>query len=140
MSKQFTFKKEERLKSRKEIAGLFGKGQSFGAYPLRVVWKDMDVEEGTVSKYPVKITFTVPKKRFKNATDRNHLKRQIREAYRLKKHKLYHKMEGKEKPIAMMIIYTGQEKMPYGEIERSVSKIVGRLGKMLRKKDSASEP
>lgn len=128
MAQKFTFKREERLKSRKVIGGLFGGGQSsFGAYPLRVVWREMDEE---LSESPVQVAFSVPKKRFKTAVERNLLKRRMREAYRLNKPRLYRKIESLEKPLAVMLLFTGKEAADYATIEKSMGKIMWRLGKI----------
>lgn len=38
---------------------------------------------------PVRVGFSVPKKKFRKAVERNRVKRLLREAWRLNKHKLY---------------------------------------------------
>ena len=55
----FSFRKEERLKSRKTIDKLFKSGQSFGQFPLRVVWMEL---ENPMGESPVQFALTVPKK------------------------------------------------------------------------------
>ena len=73
--------------SRKLMDTLFdGHGQSMAAFPLRVVYT---IQERTAFDVPVQILVSVPKKHFKHAVDRNHVKRQVREAYRLHKDILY---------------------------------------------------
>ena len=76
-----TFKKAERIVSRKQIETLFGGGtsQSLSAFPLRVVFMTQALPSGEA---PVQILVSVPKKHFKHAVDRNRVKRQVREAYR----------------------------------------------------------
>jgi len=106
MPKKFTFTKAERLKSRKVIKGLFAGGESFGAYPVRVVWREMEERK---SEAPAQVTFSVP---------------------RLGKHKVYRKREESEKQLAIMLIYTGKEELPYADIEKSMGKIIWRLGKI----------
>ncbi len=82
----FTFKRAERLKSRKVIEQLFKQGQSFAQYPLRIVWVEMAEPR---SEFPAQFALSVSKKKFKRAVDRNRIRRLVREAYRLNKHVLY---------------------------------------------------
>ena len=124
----FSFKKEEKLKSRKIIQGMFTKGQSFGAYPLRIVWIPLEENDG---EYPVRFALTVAKKKFPKAAHRNRLRRRIREAWRLHKHILYkslNKIEGGPQ-YAFMIMYTAKEELPYSEIEAAMKKIIFRFRK-----------
>ena len=127
----FTFKKEERLKSRKAIERLFKEGESFGAYPLRLVFMEMDERK---SGFPIQFTVSVAKKKFKSAVARNRIKRKVREAWRLNKHWLYKKMEDEKSQYAFMIIYTGKEDLEYSVIEKSVKYINMRFLKKRRAK------
>jgi ribonuclease P protein component len=86
----FTFKRGERLKSRKVIEQMFKRGQSFAQYPLRIVWVDMEERR---SDFPAQFALSVSKKKFKRAVDRNRIRRLVREAYRLNKHVLYEGLE-----------------------------------------------
>lgn len=125
MSQTFTFLRPERLKSTKVIAALFKDGQSFVAYPLRVVWMVSTLgEPGTAT-----MAVSVSKRLFKTAVQRNRLKRQIREAYRLHKHLLYQTIETQAQPhISLMITYIAKEPLPYQEIENGVQKMIRKLG------------
>ncbi len=97
----FTFKKEERLCSKKLIDRLFngGKSHSLAAFPLRVVYMEQDRED---EKPQVQVLISVPKRCFKLAVKRNRVKRQIREAYRQQKHMLLDTL--KKKPNSMVIL------------------------------------
>lgn len=125
----FVFTKEERLKSRKVINRLFKEGQSFGQYPLRLVWL---VLEEPLSTTPVQFSVSVPKKRFRRATVRNRIKRQIREAYRLNKNQLYDKLQIGQHQVVLMVIYTGKEALPYGDIENAMQQMIRRFIKKQR--------
>lgn len=86
MNKPFSLSQDERIKSRKQIDRLFkgGGAKAMSAYPLRVVFLTelKEEDDSTVAQMMV----SVPKRYFKRAVKRNHVKRQVREAYRLNKH------------------------------------------------------
>ena len=83
MDNGFGLKKTERLCSKKAIDALFSgtDSKSLSAFPIRVVYRHTE-EAG------FRILVSVSKKRFRHAVDRNRVKRQLREAYRLNKHLL----------------------------------------------------
>jgi ribonuclease P protein component len=66
----YTFKKEERLCNKKLIDGLFHNGSSFLCYPYKASWVLADGGQ----QFPVQIVFSVAKKRYKRAVDRNLVK------------------------------------------------------------------
>jgi ribonuclease P protein component len=118
------FKREERLKSKKVLGALFKGGNSYVAYPMRVVWAPMDVTDVPSAVFPAQIGISVPKRFFKSATDRNLLKRRIREAYRLHKQKFYEKLEVQPQPVALMLMYIAKEPLPFAEIEAGMLKMI----------------
>ncbi|MDX1667478.1 MAG: ribonuclease P protein component [Saprospiraceae bacterium] len=126
MSDRKTFKKGERLKSRKAINTLFQKGESFARFPLRLVWMPMYERR---SSQPVQFAVSVPKRRFRLATRRNRIKRQIREAYRLNKSHLYRFLNEDDPQIAFMILFLAAEERPYNEVERAMRDIIHRFEK-----------
>lgn len=118
-----SFPKAERLCSKKLISGLFAKGSAFNLYPLRFVF--LKAEEPAPG-FP-QVLISVSKKYFKRAHDRNRIKRQIREAYRLNKHKL---LSENGQPLSVLgIVYIGKEKNKYQIIEKKLNLGLVRLVK-----------
>ncbi len=112
--KKYTFKKSERLKSRKIIERLFNReGQSFATYPILTVW----LETALGSDFPAQVTFSVSKRKFKKAVQRNRIKRLMREAYRLNKPKFYDSLISKNKQVAVIFVYIAREELDFLEIE-----------------------
>jgi ribonuclease P protein component len=123
----YTFRKEEKLCSQKVIGEIFLTGDSFLCYPLKVVWKD----EVLTTKFPAQVVFSVPKRLFKKAHDRNLLKRQLREVYRYRKNDLYQMLETKERKIALMIVCIAKEKPVFSLLESAMTKVIAKLKKKL---------
>jgi len=92
-------------------------------YPLKVVWKF----EQLLPQVPVQVVFSVPKRLFKKAHDRNLLKRRMRETYRFHKHELYEILQQNELQTAMMVVYIAKEELGFVEIEKAMTKIVARF-------------
>lgn len=121
----FTFKKAERINSQLVIDKLFGGGNTaMSVFPLRAIYMIESLDEGTV---PVRVLVSVPKKRFKHAVDRNRMKRQVREAYRLNKHELYTLAEEKGLLVSIAFICITDELVETPKVEKSMKKILSRI-------------
>ena len=119
---RFTFGKEEKLKSKKQIEQLFVEGNIVKEFPILMKFLKTDVNE-----FPIKVAFSVPKKNFKLAVHRNRIKRLLRETYRLNKHILLNNVEGK---YVIMFIYTDKTEWNYNELEE---KMILVLNKFIKK-------
>ncbi|MDR0334220.1 MAG: ribonuclease P protein component [Dysgonamonadaceae bacterium] len=125
----FTFSKKERITSEKRVETLFSDGQSFVAYPLRVVFLKM---EPTKDLPAVSILISVPKKRIKRAVHRNRLKRLIRETYRLNKHLI----DAKDCRLDISFIYVKDELSDYATIEKGMKKALSGLTQQIEKQQN----
>ncbi len=125
----FSFRPQERLKSRKQIQRIFREGHSFLQFPLRIVWMQVMEPQG---ESPIRFAVSVGKRRFRKAVDRNRLRRRVREAFRLHKHELKGRI-GPGRQVACMAIYIAPEALPYARIEKAMQKALDRLGKAFEK-------
>lgn len=117
----FHFYREERLKNFLTIQRLFKEGASIGAYPLRVF-----LLERPLDQIPVKVAFAAPKRAFKRAVDRNRIKRQMREAYRLQKPAFFSRI-GAEKSYDLLILYTGKELTDTAAVAGAMKKLLHKI-------------
>jgi len=120
----FTFKKIERLCSKKAIDDLFANGKSKTQFPFKLIYKVSEFE----SPYPVRAMFVVPKKKHKRANKRNDIKRRMREVYRLNKHTLYESL--KIQKIDLMFICLSNEELEFPIIEKSMLQLMETLGRV----------
>jgi|TARA_B110000305_G_scaffold38423_1_gene39175 ribonuclease P protein component len=100
-SGRFSLGAKERLKSAKSIEYLFSDGKAISAYPLRLVFIG-----NSNGADPMRCAFSVSKRHFKKAVDRNRIKRLLRTSYRKIKPTLYQKLPH---PYMGMILFNGKE-------------------------------
>ena len=118
----FSFSKKERLKNKIEIESLFSEGNRFFEYPFNVIWK---LDSNSDSN--LKMAVSVPKKKIPNATDRNKIKRLVREAFRKNKTIVQQPLEAKDVKLHLMLIYSQSNIMSMSEIEDKISVTLQRL-------------
>lgn len=121
---RFTLQAIERLKLRKQIETLFHTGEAFSVFPLRVVYAKTPSTD--VGGSPVRVGFSIPKKRVKKAVGRNKVRRVIKEAWRLQKHVLYRQIpDGWQ--LHCFLVFTGTEKFTFADAEKVVRKAIEKL-------------
>jgi ribonuclease P protein component len=113
---EFSYPKDEKLKSKKIIDLLFKEGKSVSKYPLRLVYVAHDFEEDV----PLKMGVSVSKKYFRHAVDRNYFKRVLRECYRLNKHLLASDLNTK---YCCMFFYQTKDRLSYEEINEKTIRL-----------------
>lgn len=113
----FALSKSERLCREKEIQHLFQKGASLLFYPIRITY--LPLPAGALCSQAL---FSVPKRHFRRAVDRNKIKRRMREAYRLNKAAL-----PPARPHQLAFVYIGTDLAPYEVIQKSLVRALEKI-------------
>jgi len=127
------FYRNERLKKRLLIQQLFNSGKQIKSFPILLFYLP-----GKKENLPYhQALFSVPKKHFKSSVVRNKIKRRIREAYRLHKHRLYNKSN--DLPFLLGYVYISKNIHTYKDIESKVLKTIQYLEKNQNTTDYEAE-
>lgn len=117
---ELRFPKSENLKSRTAIKKLFAQGKSHVSFPVKLIYIE---QNNTLLK---QAAFAVPKRNFKLAVSRNQIKRQMREAYRLKKQ---FPTNRNTSGFTLLFLYLGKDKTTYKKIEKAFIVLLQKLEK-----------
>ncbi|MDE6393491.1 MAG: ribonuclease P protein component [Muribaculaceae bacterium] len=133
--------KEEKLRLKTLVDGLFREGDTLYDFPLRMNFRALG-QEGLSGSFrcgtpegvgPLQMLVTVPKRKRRRAVDRVLLRRRIREAYRLNRHRLREAVteSGAIATLGMAFIYMHDTNVDYALIEKKMRKLLDRLTTMI---------
>jgi ribonuclease P protein component len=105
--------KQNKLCGQMRIAQLYKEGKRFTAWPMRVTYQPTEGE--------TQVLVWAPKSLFKRAVKRNHLRRLMREAYRLNQEQLG------DKHYLIAFNYMDKEEQPFAVIEKAVCKALKKI-------------
>lgn len=125
----FHFRADEKLKSKTSIEQIFEKGDRRLFYPVLFFHTHLPPHPYISPPIPghpvVQAGFSVSKKNFRRAVDRNRIKRLMREAYRLQKHRLYESLaEAPSVHLGIMMIFIGRDIPEYSVIFDAVTQFI----------------
>ena len=106
----------KRLKGKKQIEQLFTSGVSVGAFPLRMVYLKSN-DKNTVG-------VSVSKKQFKNAVDRNRVKRLLRVVTEKQLSSVLDQMESN---YTLMVLYVGKDMPNTPQLEKQYEYLIKRF-------------
>ena len=112
-----TFPKHNKLCGQERIAALYKEGKRFTAWPLRVTYLPIETD--------TQILVWAPKSLFKRAVKRNHLRRLMREAYRL------HKDTLGDQHYQIAFNYMDKEEQSFAVIEKAICKSLKKISEQL---------
>lgn len=125
----YTFKKSERLTDKKLINELFGKGNGvISQFPFRVLVQFVNQPQW---QQPAQLVIPVSKRVIKLSVQRNAIKRQIRELYRLQKHTIYAQLLNQQLQMAIAITYVGKSKLPHQQLQLAFDKLLVKLNQLI---------
>jgi len=123
MNPIFKLPKSERLCHEAHITALFAKGEHVFLYPFKLLFQRKVVADAV----PTQVLFSVSKRNFKLATDRNWVKRRLREAYRLHKN-LFEDVQALYPLQHLSIVYVAKEKIEYAQLCRKLTAVSRKIG------------
>lgn len=123
MTKTFSYNKQEKLKSRKQLNTLFKKGKSFTVFPLKVFFVFADNTQDNIIKTGVGVS----SRHFKKAVQRNRVKRLLREVYRTEKHPLQEALNKSNKKLAIFLLFVDKTLPEYSLLKEKMPLCIQRL-------------
>lgn len=120
----FTLGKEERIKSRKSIENLFREAKAVRSPALLALYHVPTIN----TEHRLQAMFTVSKKNFKRAHDRNAIKRYLRECYRLQKN-ILNDLPG---PLHLCFTFTGKQLPEYEYVYKKVGAALQEIDRIMK--------
>ena len=112
--------KLEKLSHKASIDAIFQKkGKSIFKGPILLAYYKTEL----FTPFACQIFVSVGKRRFKRAVDRNRIKRQITDLFRLQKHRIYNVISP-DTQYAIGILFLGKTMPDFSELEKNVTDVI----------------
>jgi ribonuclease P protein component len=130
LSKEFSYNKKEKLKSKKQLDNIFVHGKSFTSFPIKIFYI-LNTQQGTIIKTGVGVS----SKNFKKAVQRNRIKRLLREAYRIEKQPLHVYLNNNKKQLSVFLLFIDKAMPQYNLLKKKMHACIQRLINELNEMD-----
>ena len=118
-----SFGKAYKLCSKKLIDEVFESGVTVKSYPLIGKYKRVELNNHA----PFQMVISAPKRTFKNAFQRNRIKRLCKEAIRLNKQILEEPLNNKKLTLGICLIYSAKEELAIELLNRKTQKLFNKI-------------
>lgn len=122
MAKTFSYNKQEKLKSKKQLDNVFKHGKSFTVFPVKVFFVFADEQDNII-----KTGVGVSSRFFKRAVHRNRIKRLLREAYRTEKLPLHTLLNKTDKKLNVFLLFIDKAVPEYSLLKEKMQLCIQRL-------------
>ena len=118
-----TFRKPEKICNQNQIDRLFKEGRSLKSGQFRMLY----IESQEAEREPLQVLIAIPKRNLRHAVSRNRMKRLVREAYRMNKHKILEIYTKAGKSCDIAFIFTGKQCISQQETSSAIIELLDRL-------------
>ena len=128
------FPKHQRKISLKVVSDIYRNGSVIFHYPYKAFYQIRRTPH--CGRSECKVVTSVPKRNFKHAVDRNRIKRQIRESFRLNYSHLQKTLVLQNVQIDLLCLYLPNELIPSSLLAEKMESLLERLSVMVTKIDT----
>ena len=132
LSKNFTYQKKDKLKSRKQMQFLFSKGTAIAMHPIRLLYTIEKEEAGIFSNGLLQAGVGAPSRQFRKAVQRNKVKRLLREGYRLEKPDFMNAMSFTNTRLNLFFLYVDVNVQSQQQIQATIKLLLQKLADKLK--------
>jgi len=118
-----SFGKAYKLCSKTLIDEIFDSGETIKSYPLIVKYKSATLKSDTAFQ----MVISAPKRTFRNAHQRNRIKRLCKEAIRKNKQILEAYLHENNLQVGLCLIYSAKEEMTMEQLDRKTQKLFKKI-------------
>ncbi len=132
LSKNFTYKKKDKLKSRKQLQFLFSKGTAITMHPIRLLYTIEKAEAGIFPNGLLQAGVGATSRQFRKAVQRNKVKRLLREGYRLEKPNFTNSISLTNTRLNLFFLYLDANLQTQQQIQATIKLLLQKLSDKLK--------